>query len=73
MRKELEIIITPDGDVQITTIGIKGEACLEEVRPLQEALGYVKQRQLTSEFYQEEQEVEITGRTKAGDSHNHRP
>lgn len=71
MRKELEFIIQPDGDVQIRTIGIKGQECLEEVRPIQQALGVVKEQRLTSEYY-EEQPVETHERARAGNADNHR-
>ena len=36
MRRELEITITPEGDVQVITHGFKGEECLEAVKPFEE-------------------------------------
>lgn len=72
MRKELEITIYPDGDVKIETIGIRGEACLQEVLPIQEVLGHVKERKLKGEFYEQETEVEIEGHAHGGDAHHHR-
>lgn len=53
-KAELEITIGPDGVVRIVTHGLKGQACLAETRDLEKALGEVKQREKTREFYQEE-------------------
>ena len=53
-KTELEITIGPDGVVRIVTHGLKGQACLAETKDLEKALGEVKQREKTREFYQEE-------------------
>ena len=53
-KTELEITIGPDGEVRIVTHGLKGQACLAETKDLEKALGEVKQREKTREFYQEE-------------------
>ena len=53
-KAELEITIGPDGEVHIVTRGLKGQACLAETKDLEKALGEVKQREKTREFYQEE-------------------
>lgn len=51
-RLEIEVVIGPDGEVKLTTRGLKGQACLEETRSLEAALGKVKARAKTPEFYQ---------------------
>ena len=53
-KTELEITIGPDGEVHIVTHGLKGQACLAETKDLEKALGEVKRREKTREFYQEE-------------------
>ena len=50
-KTELEIHIGPDGKVTITTHGLRGEACLEETKALEQALGRVLRREKTSEYY----------------------
>jgi hypothetical protein len=50
-KTELEIHIGPDGTVKITTHGLRGEACMEETRALEQALGRVLRREKTSEYY----------------------
>ena len=50
-KTELEITIGPDGEVRIVTHGLKGQACLAETKDLEKALGEVKQREKTREFY----------------------
>jgi DUF2997 family protein len=52
-RKELEIEITPTGEVKVTVKCVPGQACVEETKFLEEALGNdIKDRQLTSDYYQ---------------------
>jgi hypothetical protein len=52
-RKELEITISPTGEVQVQVKCVPGQACVEETKFLEEALGNsIKDRQLTSDYYQ---------------------
>jgi Protein of unknown function (DUF2997) len=53
-KTELEITIGPDGEVHIVTHGLKGQACLAETKELETAVGEVKRREKTREFYQQE-------------------
>jgi len=56
MRKQdIEITISPSGEVSFTIKGVKGAACLNETRFLEEAIGEVVDREKTSEFYEESQ------------------
>ncbi|HET8648024.1 MAG TPA: DUF2997 domain-containing protein, partial [Vicinamibacteria bacterium] len=50
-KAELEISIGADGTVKVVTRGLRGEACLAETKSLEEALGLVKRREKTSEYY----------------------
>jgi len=50
-RKELEITISPSGEVSVQVKCIPGQACVEETKFLEDALGNVKDRQLTSDYY----------------------
>jgi hypothetical protein len=53
-RKELEISISPSGEVSVQVKCVPGQACVEETKFLEEALGNnIKDRQLTSEYYQQ--------------------
>jgi DUF2997 family protein len=52
-KTELEIRIGPDGEVTIVTHGLKGQACLAETKDLEKALGEVRRREKTREFYVE--------------------
>ncbi len=52
-RRELEITISPTGEVQVQVKCVPGQACIEETKFLENALGNnIKDRQLTSDFYQ---------------------
>jgi hypothetical protein len=53
-RKELEITISPDGEVSVQVKCIKGQSCVEETKFLEEALGdTIESRELTSEYYEQ--------------------
>ena len=53
-RKELEITISPDGEVQVLVKCIKGQSCTDETKFLEEALGNtIESRELTSEYYEQ--------------------
>ena len=57
MRKQdIEIVITPKGEVTFQVKGIKGGSCLGETKFLEQALGgdaAVVDQQKTSEFYEQ--------------------
>jgi hypothetical protein len=64
-RKELEITIGPDGEVQVTVKCVKGQSCVSETKFLEDALGNtIESRELTSEYY--EQPVAGSATTKTG-------
>jgi hypothetical protein len=50
-KAQLEVTIGVDGEVQIVTHGLTGDACLEETRQLEKALGKVVKREKTRDFY----------------------
>jgi hypothetical protein len=55
MRKQdIEITISPTGEVTFTVKGVKGASCLDETKFLEDALGgAVVDRQKTSEYYEQ--------------------
>lgn len=52
--QEIEISISPRGEVQFQVKGVKGGACLDLTRSLEASLGTVEDRQLTSEYYEQQ-------------------
>ena len=53
-KQELEITISPTGEVTFTIKGVKGASCLDETKFLEDALGGgVLEHERTSEFYEE--------------------
>lgn len=62
---EIDISITPTGEVKLQVRGVAGEACLELTRKLEEELGIVVEREKTSEFY--EATVEDQAAVKIGE------
>ncbi len=57
IKTELHIEITPDGEVKVTVKGASGGACLELTKALENELGVVVERQMTSAFYEMEANV----------------
>lgn len=50
--KHIEIIITPDGEVQIETVGYSGAECEQVTAELEKALGVAGKRTAKPERYQ---------------------
>ena len=64
-KKELEITIGPDGEVQVLVKCIKGQSCVEETKFLEEALGNtIESRELTDEYYEQSVGVNQTNKTR---------
>jgi hypothetical protein len=63
-KAELEITIGPDGSVRIETHGLKGQACLAETKGLEEALGTVRSREKTREFYVPDEQARAKARQR---------
>jgi hypothetical protein len=58
-RHELELIITPSGEVRVEVKGAKGKACMQYVELFEQRVGRVKQKRVTSEFYEPERKTGI--------------
>lgn len=57
-KQEIEITISPDGQVHFQIKGVKGGKCIDETKFLEEALGgLVLEHERTSEFYEESDNV----------------
>ena len=55
MRKQdIEITISPTGEVSFTVKGVKGASCIDETKFLEQALGgEILVREPTSEYYEQ--------------------
>jgi hypothetical protein len=53
MRTEIDIEITPEGEVVLKVRGAGGDKCLELTKALEQELGIVVDREMTSEYYQQ--------------------
>jgi hypothetical protein len=60
-RREIQFDIDENGEVSIKVIGLKGPDCERLTREIEEALGVVKTRQHTSEYYQQTEQTEKVG------------
>lgn len=58
-KQELEIFITPKGDVSINVIGAKGKKCLDLTKEFEEAIGIVNERETKPSFYETEESTFI--------------
>lgn len=53
MRK-IEVIVTPQGETTVTTVGFRGKSCQDATKQLEQALGVVQSDKKSPEFYQTE-------------------
>ena len=58
-QHELEITISKTGEVKVHVKGVKGKACLEYANWIAEAVGTIRDRKLTSEYYEPETKAAI--------------
>ena len=58
MDEEIEIEINAQGKVTVRTKGIKGPRCLDVAELFAQIIGREESRQLTSEYYETDQEVQ---------------
>jgi hypothetical protein len=52
--KTIEIIITPEGNSSVQTLGFTGSSCRDASRFIEQALGKRTGEKLTAEFHQSE-------------------
>lgn len=52
MRQIIEIIVSPQGNPSVQTLGYVGPSCREASRFIEEALGKQASERLTAEFHQ---------------------
>ncbi len=57
-QREFDILISPNGDVQLQVSGYKGKTCLEAMRVFEQIVGELKSQSLTSEFYEPDEVVQ---------------
>ena len=50
MKRTIEIIVSPRGDISIDALGFRGPDCEKATRALEEALGVVQQRNKKPEY-----------------------
>jgi hypothetical protein len=63
-KAEIEVLIGPDGTVKIKTHGLRGEACIEETKSLEQAVGRVEHREKTREYYDQAAKTKTGVRTR---------
>lgn len=51
--QEMEVTISPTGEVKIEVKGVAGPGCMDLTRELENQLGTVEDRQLKGEYYQQ--------------------
>ena len=54
--QEMEITISPTGEVKIQVKGVHGASCVDLTKGLEAELGTVEDRQLTAEYYEQQQQ-----------------
>jgi hypothetical protein len=54
MSKVIQVVVNPQGETKIETMGFSGSSCQDATRELERALGASKEETLTGEYYTEE-------------------
>lgn len=54
-KQEIELFISEDGELKVHIKGIKGSSCLKVLDSLANDLGTIKDKELTSEYYESSQ------------------
>ena len=59
-KKQLKIKLMPNGEIQMETIGIKGQKCREYI-PLMESIADIKitEQKFTEEYYEQEEDIDL--------------
>ena len=55
---KIKVLIGPKGQVKIEPIGFNGQACLAATKSLEDALGKIKQREVTDDMYEADVDVD---------------
>ena len=55
MKPAIEIVVSPNGDIQIDAVGFKGADCEKATAFLEQALGIVGNRVKKPEYHQRQQ------------------
>jgi hypothetical protein len=58
-NREFEIVVAPDGQVELKVSGFQGKRCLEAMEVFRQIVGEVGSQQPTHEFYAPEEDVRI--------------
>lgn len=58
-RPELDITITKAGKLKVHIKGVKGQRCIEMADLIKEIVGREEERQLTSDYFEQEGKVRI--------------
>ena len=59
-REEITVTITPDGRAAVTVKGVGGPRCEELTAELEKALGTIREKQRTAEYYQAQKRTTIS-------------
>jgi len=58
-QHDIEIQISKTGEVTVAIKGVKGKGCLKYAEFLKSIIGEVKSQQLTSEYYEPDEQAKI--------------
>ena len=58
-QREFDIIIAPDGGVEVRVRGYKGKSCMEVMKLFEQVVGELRSTDQTSEFYEPDEQVQL--------------
>ncbi len=56
-KQEIELFISEDGELKVHIKGVKGPGCLKTLDALAKEIGIIKEKKLTSEYYESKKNI----------------
>lgn len=66
--KRIELLVAPDGEVKLQTLGFAGSSCQRADQFLRDALGVISSEELTPEYHLPSQATSAATESQTGDS-----
>jgi len=64
-KRDLEIEISPNGEISVTISGFAGKQCMKIRDILEENVGTLKSQRFTSEYYEPDEKVDLRIRNRS--------
>lgn len=63
-QEEIEIVLGPDGEVELVTHGVKGKRCMDYLAAFEKAVGKATRVAQTAEYFETGVETSVAGHVR---------